>query len=187
MNPIFALNILDDVVHTLNSLDIPWCLDAGSVLGLHRERFSHDWLRHDTDHDIMLVGGIELAVKLKATFLSKGFQVLREYAKFSRPTQLCFQKDGIWVDFYFWFENPAEDGMLVTETEHGQLTSLKRFWDNRKQVSLGSSSYYVPGPSVEEYLQFRFGPDWRVPSKTKSPWEQQCPPLRKTPVRLALL
>lgn len=179
MNPIIGKQVFTEGLALLHKTEIPWWVSSGTVIGIVREGLSDEWLTHDTDWDVSIWGGAIEHALLRRMFLEAGFTVFREYSLRGVPVQLCFEKDGILFDLYFWRSSEKESDLLVCDCEHGQMIKLKRFAENRYL----REGIYMPGP-VREYLFWRYGPHWHVPQKSKGAWEIEAPHLRKDCHRL---
>lgn len=179
MNPQMARSIFREATALLHGTTISWWLSSGSVLGYIREGMSDAWLTYDTDWDISIAGGENERQLLRDLFVRNGFTVLREYDKIGFPVQLCLERTGVPVDFYFWRNSTTEPDLLICDCEHGQMIKLKHYGLDRKLVNdpvLGQ--FYLPSP-VREYLFSRYGCDWHVPDGAKTAWNLRCPTLRK--------
>ena len=180
MKPDTAKRIFKEAAAILHGTTVSWWLSSGTVLGLIRENMSDAWLQHDTDWDVSIFGGDNERQLLLQLFRSAGFMVYRQYDKIGHPVQLCFEKEDVLVDFYFWRISKTEPDLLICDCEHGQMIKLSRFGLDRRleYFNVLDCHVYLPSP-VREYLFFRYGCDWHVPDGAKTPWNLRCPTLRK--------
>lgn len=178
MNPIKARVVIAESIALLENTGIRWWASSGTVLGLIRESLSDAWLTKDTDWDISVWGAIKEREFISEVFLAAGFSVHRAYDIDGSPVQMCLEKSGVWVDFYFWTDSEREPDLLICNCEHGQMIKLKRFGEQRWKHQ--QTGLWIPGP-VREYLFWRYGCDWHIPKTSKGNWEMEAPHLRRGP------
>lgn len=135
---------------------------------MYRDQLSDEFLERDTDLDIGILGlSKEEIDTLVHTFVDKGFSLSRGLQVDGKEFQLAFVKNEILVDIYlFELESSWETGIvgLVNHNEHGIMR--KPFLFPLTKVK----GYPMLNPP-ELYLEIRFGPNWRVPSNKKVPWQ----------------
>jgi len=162
MNPVAARSVLFEAGAILQDVPFKWWLSSGTALGAYRDNLSDEFLEHDTDLDIGVMG--DQAMQIYHLFEDKGYTIFREYAIHFVPVQMAFVKNDIILDFYFWYPN-IEQTHIETLTEHGLLRKPHYLFH-----TLGSwNGLPMPMP-IEQYLDMRYH-DWRTPNRTKVPWE----------------
>lgn len=170
-----ALKMLEDVCEILEEADIPYALDAGTLLGIVREDRLLPW---DTDLDIAIPANHgerlkELRKKLyKAGYLTrlrfsrlncgpipaKSFRLFRVYTRrfflFKKEKLMDIfvkYKDG---DSYYWVVQSDEPILQSCEARH---------LDERVKREFNGREYYIP-QDYDGYLTRHYG-DWRTPKK----------------------
>ncbi len=161
MNPDKARNILKECRCLLNEIKCTWWLSAGTALGLYRDKLNDIFLLKDSDLDFGVLGD-EDHHKICLTFLGNGYSLYTAYKVDDYFSQLSFKKDGIVVDFYFFY---SIDGMAVNYNYFGVMGKpLSMVTDT--EIFEG---FPLPSP-IEEYLAVRYGPKWGIPDNSDTPW-----------------
>lgn len=157
-----APEVLAQAADLLDGLGLRWWLSAGTALGIHRDGAL---IPHDTDLDIGVLGGEELHPAVEAAFFGVGGSELR-----FMPWQRAFTVRGVIVDIYIF----RRDGdLLVCDTECGRMSKPARLFDQFEMVEFSGRRYPMPSPA-EDYLQVRYGPNWRIPRAEKRPWAEDA-------------
>ncbi|WP_421758975.1 adenylyltransferase/cytidyltransferase family protein [Devosia sp.] len=138
-----------------------------------------NFLPGDTDVDVRI--GLEFTnnraafdavVVLVRLFAQNGFRLMRETYLDGRPMQTAFahrENDNTIFDIYYFYSGVSE-GRYVNANDFGYRRKPRHLIDNKKSLSwpgYATLKVNVPQP-VEDYLAWRFGPEWRTPKKN---WE----------------
>ena len=151
-----------------------WC-SAGTALGLYRDGKP---IEHDTDIDFEVglnweANNSQAIIDLMRSFLDNGFATHRIMEYEGKTMQLAFIKDNVVFDIYFMYSG-VELHRLVNFNEHG-------IYDIPFQFIVELTEHEdLPFPSpIEEYLEYRYGSDWKTPKGSKGDWSEDCKCLRK--------
>lgn len=127
----------------------------GTLLGAIRE---HDFISHDEDIDIVILeeNKNKFLCILYDELKRSGFELVR-YDR--RGCVYSIMRKGEYIDFYF-FRKEQYGIRTCYETE---IYPEKYFVDLIPIDFLGDV-FYIPR-DYEEYLEFCYGPDWRIPIK----------------------
>jgi len=128
---------LDDFVEAVDRLHIRYFLAFGTCLG-----FVRDGENRGYDFDIIIDFTEEDFQRLTETLIARGF---KEGQALAVNLQRHFLRDYILFDL--WINRPSSE---------------RRFLESPEKVGYNGKEYNVPSP-VEEYLEFTYGKDWRVP------------------------
>jgi lipopolysaccharide cholinephosphotransferase len=170
-----ALRLLHVTADILEEADIPYVLEAGTLLGIVRENRLLPW---DTDMDITISRDYEkqlLAVRYK--FWQAGYRT--RIRKFKCDVDF-FKKGTIRIlriqtrKFYFFKEfslldifikDPIGDEYYWTVSDKRPVLKAvpTRFYDYRTQIEFDGRKFWVP-QDYEGYLACHYG-DWRTPVK----------------------
>jgi len=159
MNPINAKKTLKVARQILDGLPVTWWLSAGTALGAYRDSLSDEFLLKDTDIDIGVLGS-----NSEELILDKFGKImtLRERNNCHGDiSQIVFLDDGIILDFYFFMPD-ADDA--VNYSFAGKMVKPLRMITPPCTIEVDGVNYPVPNP-IEEYLEVRFGYDWREPKE----------------------
>jgi len=169
------------MLHTIGGIfekaDIPYILEAGTLLGVVRENRLLPW-----DNDLDLTVTSEFAdelIKIRSKIHESGYRTrIRRYTRDTGPfkkglprllkiqtTRFKFFKQYNLMDifikykvgeYYYWTVDDKKPVLKKTPAE---------FYDQRKYHSFDGRLFQVPLKS-EEYLRYHYGPDWRIPVKS---------------------
>lgn len=133
-----------------------WWLSAGTALGLHRDG---DFIPHDTDVDVGLAADWDNPPPDDLL----PWRLIRSQHLDGRPMQLAYMRYQVIFDIYLFYGG-------VNVNEHGKIVKPSRFLDELGTVA----GYPAPAP-IDEYLAWRYGPDWAPPAQRKRPWQDEAP------------
>lgn len=156
-----VLSIMKTTQDILVSNNIPYWIAAGTALGMVREECGY--IKHDTDIDFEAITAE--AEHIKQVLLSKGYKLARTQMYDDRYMQQAYLYNDVIVDFYFYEPDPKYPDMFVNHNEHGVLLIPITMLDNLETVK----GFPIPGPA-EDYLVFRYGPNWKTPKTEKTGW-----------------
>ncbi len=170
-----SLKILKDITDLLDTHDIPYCLEGGTLLGIVREKRLLPW---DDDVDITITADqfnkaktclrkVALKYRLKFRFVFEDFGPLkagapriikildRRFFFFRGQVQLdIFVKHSDGKDYYWVIGRSKEYAVKsVPEKYYKELTTIE--FDNKQ--------YSIP-KEYREYLTLRYG-EWEQPVK----------------------
>ena len=172
---------------------VPWWLGVGTALGLARER---DFLAWDADIDVRIrldyrdpMAALTYVGELVRHFEARGFALAQESYWEHRPMQLLFadrRNGGLRFDVYVFYDG-AKEGVVFNANGQSLREKPVALVDNLARVSWPMAPDIIvnlPNP-VEDYLAWRFGPNWRVPNRdpvTRKAEETCLQPLPKITV-----
>ena len=178
-----AAHLLNDASNFAGRPPI-WWIGVGTALGMVREG---GFIAGDTDVDVRI--GLDYrsnqqafqdVLALVRVLHRHGFAPVRELYFDGRPMQVAFYDTtnaGALLDVYFFYSGISEGHYL--NVNHATLRRKPRaFVDNRRAVSwpgYQTLKVNVPWPA-EDYLAWRFGPEWRVPKTNEElgPVDNAC-------------
>jgi glycerol-3-phosphate cytidylyltransferase len=170
-----------------------WWIGVGTALGFAREK---DFVPGDTDIDVRI--GLdyagnkvasERAGELTNLLEAHSFRLVRECYWDGLIMQTAFADElnnGLIVDLYYFHRGLFEgaylnvnDASVRCKPEQFVIDRRRTFWPGTDIV------VYVPHP-VESYLEWRFGPEWKIPKSNSQlgPIDNAC--LRPVPTATAL-
>lgn len=148
----------------LDSLGIRFWLSAGTALGLYRDG---DFIPHDTDLDI---GTLEITGRfdeMDRAFDEAGFSRLEAtHPSLTDKFQRAYLFLGVLFDIYSY---TREGDTIVAYTDSGKLVKPYGLFEDLNGVRFRGRAYPLPDP-IEDYLEMRYGPDWRTPKTQKDAW-----------------
>lgn len=152
---------LDCLRARLDAAGIPWCLLAGTLLGIYRDG---EILPHDKDMDLAIPAAIDRGLVLECLGASGEFEYRQRFRHWSEDTysmSFVHVNQGTTVDLFFL--HPDGEGHFIAGVDHParpMLCRIRRFdfiphaWRGRPW----------PIPSLpERYLEDVYGPRWRQP------------------------
>ncbi len=151
-----VLSVMEDIKNLLK--DFPYWFAAGTALGLKREECGY--IKYDTDIDMEAY--VKDSKAIRELLEKNGFKISREQIINNKCVQQCYMYRDILVDIYFYEEKEKE---LINYNEHGTLDIPIEMIHNIEEVR----GFKCPGP-IEDYLVYRYGPDWKTPTGRKIDW-----------------
>ena len=165
--------LMEKCCMSLEDIDgLVYRITDGTALGLYREG---GFIKHDDDVDVDILFNDSKHIKLiKYKFKELGFKIGREVHYRGLIQQLAFYlNNGFIFDIIFWHKN---DNLIYnySEKNYERIQDYKYF-DTEKMIyfTLNNKKYPIPTP-IEEWLEFRYGKDWRTPKIYKGDWKEEC-------------
>ena len=146
--------LLTEINEVANRLQVPFFLVYGTALGAYRDK---TFIAYDCDIDIgiMQKDRENLLRLLKELVLEKNYKVYK-----ISHLQECIGliKDNIPVEFSIFVE--YGDYYTFNKVKFDRIP--KKFFMEFEEISFLGQRYKVLSP-IEEYLQYQYGKDWRMP------------------------
>ncbi len=173
--------VLEEGCKILENIGVDYFLICGVALGFHR---SDDFIPYDSD--------IDIGIRLDASKPSECIRVknavwdafMKEYYNPLRvtfygdeqefPMQMVFTNERrVPFDMFFFYDN-IEPDFVTHYSDQGIIRCKKEHIDNIKKVKYKHGTYPIPTPT-DEFLEFYYGPNWKVPSgKKKLEWADEA-------------
>jgi lipopolysaccharide cholinephosphotransferase len=155
------------VIDFLNQI-VPsdYFFSCGTALGLIRENKLLDW---DTDIDIDVLEPTELIIdSIIKNMEALGFGYQRKLIANKRYSQIVFVKAPYHsIDFCFWYKNGSNFINDLPETNIYKRIHPQKLYNKFKILTIKNVAFQVPH-DTKSYLEFIYGPDWRMPKKYKN-------------------
>lgn len=166
-----AEDLMEKCCRILDVLDVGFRLSDGTILGIYREG---KFIAHDNDIDVEVLGDEKLK-NVTDEFLRQGMTLGRKVLYKGAIQQLVFYSDDqIIFDIVVWHKH--DDGKLYNYSER----DYERVQDSRffklgvlDNIQFNGCSYPMPTP-IEEWLEMRYGTDWKIPKTYKGDWKEEC-------------
>lgn len=144
----------------------------GTILGLYRDG---EFIKHDDDVDIdILYYNINQVKLIKGKLKKLGYIIGREAYYKGKIQQIAFYlENGFIFDIIFWHKIENE---IYNYSEEGyERIQNYKYFDIEKldYINFHNKSYPIPTPT-EEWLEFRYGDDWKIPKTYKGDWKEEC-------------
>jgi hypothetical protein len=144
-------------------------VDGGTLLGIVR---NGDFISHDSDIDIAIALSPDEGLLLD---LPAG-DVMRKVRWHHLPMQHSYSHEGVCIDLFFYYSG-IEDGFLVNCNTDCVIriptTLVEPISDSYSWQGL-----MLPVPvRLEDYLEWTYGLDWRIPHTTKTVFTEDRPHL----------
>ncbi len=171
--PIEAIDAMNELCLLVESTGSFYRLTDGTFLGLYREG---KFIDHDNDIDIDILGGAEYEA-LHQKMIDNGMILGRRVFKDGLIQQAAYYGSGLIIfDVLFWYEDAGE---IVNYSEPGYVRRQpKKYFLNLDAFNFNGRSYPIPS-EPEEWLEMRYGKDWRIPKTYKGDWKDDCHDIEK--------
>jgi len=138
----------------LDSLEIPFWLDGGTLLGAYRDK---DFCVDDED-DVDLCTWIEFKTdEIKELAFAKGFELFHEW-----ETQMAFTREGSKIDLFFnMVKGDDAYTFLYKGDEKVPVVIPLKFYSDLSPIEFKGETFLRP-TLIEEYLTLKYG-DWKTP------------------------
>ena len=165
-----AEEMLKQISLALNSKDIVFWLEFGTLLGYHRE---HDFIKHDFDLDFGVY--LEDAKKVRGALLANGFEIIYEYEASDGGREECYKYKHTTVDIFYFRknENCLYCNTFTAKSNLGFFGLVTKFKCLVKRIEIPNSGFvkttyknvevYIPG-DVEKHLIMHYGPYYMTPN-----------------------
>jgi len=163
---------LTDMREILISINLPFFLTFGTLLGQHREG---KFIEHDNDIDIgILFSNFRVSSIYEKINASGKFDGYMFKGKLTESLELTYRhKNGINIDLFLYYPvNDGKDNYFYTATFEGICNSKKEGYckwgghiNGFKTVEFMGNTYNVPS-NTEEFLEEYYGKNWRIPIKS---------------------
>ena len=163
--------VMEQYCNILESTNITYRLADGTVLGLYREG---EFIPHDNDIDVEVLGDAQLE-RIVQLFINSGMRLGRKAIYKGKIQQLVFYTENhIIFDIVVWHK--LDDCTILNYSERGYRRSqdVKFFKkENLDSINFRGKQYPIPG-AIEEWLEMRYGNDWKIPKTYKGDWKEEC-------------
>jgi hypothetical protein len=153
-----------DLLRTrLNSAGIPWCLYAGTLLGVFRDG---DVLPYDKDLDLALPAIVDRQQLIRRLTEAGGFHLHHRYAVHSEPTyrysiSFAHAEHGVFVDLFFLHQEGESHYLAgVDHPVQPILCRIRRF--DFRLHPWRDGQWPIPS-QPEQVLEDIYGKDWQHP------------------------
>jgi len=176
-NGIIARRMLSKVSRVLEKENIPYILEAGTLLGIVRENRLLPW---DNDVDITITRQFEaqllkslwkirlLGLKVQAKYYQKDLKYFKKgdlrIIKVKHKNPLKFFKTDVILDIFIKRKIDKEYYWTVGIKAPVLKSVPEKFYDLHTQIKFEGKQYSVPR-DYEGYLENHYGKDWRIPIK----------------------
>lgn len=136
-------------------------IGTGTMLGLWR---AGAFIPYDTDFDFWLIGDKDHPA---VPALPSQFRLVRSIDLGPLPMQRAYEKDGVIVDLAFFWRG-IDPKYVIHQHDVGAFRMEERLVEPTKYAHYGDAHVLIPN-DPEAYLEWWYGPTWRVPSNSKGP------------------
>ena len=153
-----AEQLLFEAKAIMDSLDVRFFLRQGTCLGIIRNGALIPW---DDDIDIGSIYGLNGVTDEKIEEVASAFRANGYYAKVEHSNDcigVTMMKSSTRID---WNCYKIIDGTTV---HYPGVRMSAQLFKELKEIDFIGTKFFVPNPP-EEYLQFKYGPDWMTPKK----------------------
>lgn len=167
-----AEKVMQRCCNIIKSLNINYRITDGTVLGLYR---GGEFIAHDNDIDIDIISD-NMIKEIEKEFKSIGMTMGRKAIYKGKYHQIIFYTSNYTIfDIVIWHLN-EDDGKLYnySERDYERVQDAKYFQQDKLQhIEFKGEKYPMPTP-VEEWLEMRYGKDWKTPKTYKGDWKEEC-------------
>lgn len=171
-----AYRMLHDVCRILDEQDIPYVLEAGTLLGIIRENRLLPW---DTDVDLTITADYAYQLREAVQHLErKGYRVkTRSYNQDLGPfrkgdarivkiqtRQFYFFKGYSLLDIFIKYKSGEKYYWMIDDKNPVIKCCPAVYYENRTSYEFDGKLFKVPA-DYEEYLEYHYGKNWRIPVK----------------------
>jgi len=169
-----ADNVMRLCCELLESLAIKYRLTDGTILGLYRQG---SFIPHDTDIDVDVLDFYNIE-KLHTSMKKQSMKLGRKAIYKKKVQQLVYySNDNVIFDIVFWYSE--EGDMICNYSERGyKRVQNRKYFENLSTIGFNGKKYPMPC-HIEEWLEMRYGKDWRTPKSFKNDWKAECGDLVK--------
>jgi len=161
---------------TFQECKLHFRLTDGTILGLYREG---GFIKHDDDVDIDILNADKDSISLLKKKLKLKMKIGREVIYNGKIQQIAFyDKAGFIFDLVFWY---GDDELIYNycEKDYERVQESKFFQKNKLDfIDFKGEKYPMPTP-IEEWLEMRYGADWKTPKTYKGDWKEECFDMKK--------
>ena len=158
MDPATAKLVLSDAKRILDGLGVAFFLRQGTALGAVRD---HAFIPWDDDIDLGIVMGLHGFGEDSVQPVIDAFREAGYYTSLERTASYVYtalMKHHTKIDMYFL---RVVNGQVY---HYPGLWFPIRFFTGLAEIGFLGATYRVPNPP-EEYLLFKYGPNWRIPKR----------------------
>ena len=152
----------------LAKMRVRYRITDGTILGLYR---NHAFIPHDNDIDIDILDPENLPTLINSFRTELKYRIGRIAVFNGKIQQIAFyNSDNIIVDLIIW---QSKEGVIVNFQEEGYLRSQEaKYFKHIDFFDFNNITYPIPG-FIEEWLNFRYGNDWKIPKIYKGDWKEE--------------
>jgi len=165
-----GLGVMQHGLKQLSKKGVHHWISSGTLIGLYRDK---KLISHDTDIDVNVLMDKDNHTEIEL----EDFEPMRSMYYDGLVMQSAFMKDDVIFDIYYFYTG-FKQGVAVNVNEYGIIEKPLRFVEKLGEYTLHHQTYPVP-QNVEEFLEWRFGSDWRIPKTSKESWEKDATHLIK--------
>ena len=172
--PLGAEIIMQACCGVLNDLNINYRVSDGTILGLYR---AGEFIAHDNDIDVEVLDVNDKTIEdIDKVFQSNGMKLGRKVIYKGELQQLVYYTSSkVIFDIVVWHSSNEEDKIYnYSERDYERVQDAKYFQKKKlEHIEFKSNLYPMPTP-VEDWLEMRYGKDWRIPKTYKGDWKDDC-------------
>ena len=163
--------VLEAAKTALDSINIPFHLQAGTALGAHREK---KFIPHDHDIDLGIfatdVPSIKTVYKILNAMTREGFTIEQKFGKLKRGYEIGFRKNGVPLDIFLIYKgNYRGKSYYINGSYYGLCDELKfsvcifgtRPFKVQNITFFGKKYKSIPKQTLTDI----YGKDWKTPKK----------------------
>jgi phosphorylcholine metabolism protein LicD len=167
-----AEKVMKNSCKILSDLGVNFRIADGTILGLYR---AGEFIAHDNDIDVEVFDDKEV-IDIQKSFKEAGMTLGRKAIYNGKIQQLVYYtSDYIIFDIIVWHLND-KDGKLYnySERDYERIQDPKYFEKDKLEfIEFRGAKYPIPTP-IEEWLEMRYGNDWKIPKTYKGDWKDEC-------------